>query len=44
MIDKTPVLDIKPYIKYFDSQDFVVSGLLDKHFNNGEITDNVFSK
>jgi tRNA-Thr(GGU) m(6)t(6)A37 methyltransferase TsaA len=44
MIDKTPVLDIKPYIKYFDSQDSVVSGWLDKHFKNGEIPDNVFSK
>jgi tRNA-Thr(GGU) m(6)t(6)A37 methyltransferase TsaA len=37
MIDGTPLLDIKPYIKYFDSREDVISGWLDKHFKNGRI-------
>ena len=44
MIDKTPLLDIKPYVKYFDSQDDVVSGWLDKHFKNGTIPDKTILK
>jgi len=39
MIDGTPLLDIKPYVKYFDSRENVVSGWLDKHFKNGKIPD-----
>ncbi len=39
MIDGTPVLDIKPYVKYFDSREDVISGWLDKHFQNGKIPD-----
>ena len=39
MIDGTPLLDIKPYVKYFDCRDDVVSGWLDKHFQDGEIPD-----
>ena len=39
MIDGTPLLDIKPYVKYFDSRDDVISGWLDKHFKNGKIPD-----
>lgn len=37
MIDGTPLLDIKPYVKYFDSRENVSSGWLDKHFKNGRI-------
>ncbi|MCK4420286.1 tRNA (N6-threonylcarbamoyladenosine(37)-N6)-methyltransferase TrmO [candidate division WOR-3 bacterium] len=37
ILDKTPLLDIKPYIKYFDSRDNIVSGWLEKHFKNGSI-------
>jgi len=37
MLDQTPVLDIKPYVKYFDSRDGVKSGWLDKHFKDGSI-------
>jgi len=37
MLDGTPVLDIKPYIKHFDSRDDVKSGWLDKHFADGNI-------
>jgi len=39
MLDGTPVLDIKPYVKYFDSRDNVKSGWLDKHFKDGNIPD-----
>jgi len=37
MIDGTPLLDIKPYVKYFDNRENVVSGWIDKHFKNGKI-------
>jgi len=37
VLDGTPVLDIKPYVKYFDSRDNVKSGWLDKHFKDGNI-------
>ena len=39
MIDGTPLLDIKPYVKHFDSREDVISGWLDKHFKNGKIPD-----
>jgi tRNA-Thr(GGU) m(6)t(6)A37 methyltransferase TsaA len=41
MIDGTPLLDIKPFVKYFDSRDNAVSGWLEKHFKNGKIPDRV---
>jgi tRNA-Thr(GGU) m(6)t(6)A37 methyltransferase TsaA len=37
MLDSTPLLDIKPYISYFDSRHNVKSGWVDKHFKNGNI-------
>jgi len=36
VLDGTPVLDIKPYVKYFDVRDNVVSGWIDKHFEMHE--------
>jgi len=39
VLDGTPVLDIKPYVKYFDNRDNVRSGWLDKHFKDGNIPD-----
>ena len=39
VLDETPLLDIKPYVKYFDSRDNVISGWVDKHFKNGNIPD-----
>jgi len=39
VLDGTPLLDIKPYVKYFDSRDNAISGWLDKHFKNGKIPD-----
>jgi tRNA-Thr(GGU) m(6)t(6)A37 methyltransferase TsaA len=34
MLDQTPLLDIKPYIKYFDQRNDVVSGWVDSHFKD----------
>ena len=41
VLDGTPLLDIKPYVKHFDSRDDAVSGWLDKHFVDGTIPDGV---
>ena len=32
MLNQTPVLDIKPYVKHFDSRDNTTSGWIAKHF------------
>ncbi len=37
MLDGTPLLDIKPYSKHFDSRQDAVSGWLDKHFSGDTI-------
>ena len=37
ILDNTPLLDIKPYVSYFDSRENVKNGWLDKHFRNGKI-------
>jgi len=37
MLDGTPLLDIKPYSRFFDHREDVVSGWMEKHFKNGEI-------
>jgi len=37
MIDGTPVLDIKPYVSYFDARSGTRSGWLEKHFKNGTV-------
>jgi len=44
VLDGTPLLDIKPYVKYFDSRENVISGWLDKHFKNGNIPDKTIIK
>lgn len=44
MIDGTPLLDIKPYVKYFDCREDVISGWLDKHFKNGKIPEKTIIK
>jgi len=44
MLDGTPVLDIKPYVKHFDCREDAVSGWIDKHFENGDIPDRVITK
>lgn len=37
VLDGTPILDIKPYVRYFDQRDNVICGWVDKHFENGQI-------
>ena len=37
MLDNTPLLDIKPYVEYFDAREQVKNGWLEKHFKNGSI-------
>ena len=41
MLDGTPLIDIKPYIHYFDNQDNVCSGWVEKHFIDGKIPESV---
>ncbi len=35
MLDGTPVLDIKPYVKQFDCRPDAVSGWIEKHLRDG---------
>lgn len=44
VLDGTPVLDIKPYVEYFDVRDNVVSGWLDKHFRDDGAPDRTILK
>jgi tRNA-Thr(GGU) m(6)t(6)A37 methyltransferase TsaA len=44
VLDQTPLLDIKPYVKYFDVRENVVSGWLDKHFEHGRTPDRTVLK
>lgn len=37
MLDGTPLLDIKPYVKYFDNRTNVKSGWVSRHFKNGKM-------
>ncbi len=37
ILDGTPLLDIKPYVAYFDSRENTKNGWLEKHFRNGKI-------
>jgi tRNA-Thr(GGU) m(6)t(6)A37 methyltransferase TsaA len=36
VLDSTPVLDIKPYVRQFDCRPDAVSGWIEKHFTNGK--------
>jgi len=44
ILDGTPLLDIKPYSRYFDCRDDAVSGWMDKHFENGTIPERTILK
>lgn len=41
ILDNTPLLDIKPYVKHFDSRDNVRNGWIEKHFRKGSIPERV---
>jgi tRNA (Thr-GGU) A37 N-methylase len=34
MLDGTPLVDIKPYVKYFDQPENVICGWLEKHWTD----------
>jgi len=36
VLDKTPVIDIKPYIKYFDNREGLRHGWIEKHFSTNK--------
>lgn len=44
VLDGTPILDIKPYVKQFDARNNIVSGWLDKHFQNTDMPDRIIRK
>ena len=44
MLDGTPLLDIKPYIRFFDERENVRCGWIEKHFESGEIPEKVILK
>jgi tRNA-Thr(GGU) m(6)t(6)A37 methyltransferase TsaA len=44
VLDQTPVLDIKPYVKYFDHRENVRCGWLDRHFKDGNIPEGTVRK
>ena len=37
ILDGTPLLDIKPYVAYFDSREHSKNGWLEKHFKSGKV-------
>lgn len=37
ILDGTPLLDIKPYVRHFDSRNKVKNGWIEKHFKSGKI-------
>ena len=44
IFDKTPLIDIKPYVKHFDYRENVKSGWIDEHFEDGKIPEQAILK
>jgi len=44
MLDGTPLLEIKPFVKQFDNRDNTQSGWIEKHFKNNHIPDSTILK
>ncbi len=44
IFDKTPLIDIKPYVKHFDYRENVKSGWIEKHFAAGKIPEKTILK
>ena len=44
MLDGTPILDIKPYVPFFDHPKQATAGWIEKHFKNGTIPQSVIHK
>jgi len=41
ILDETPLVDIKPYVSYFDARENVHNGWVDKHLGDGSTPDRV---
>jgi len=41
ILDKTPLLDIKPYVTHYDSRENVKNGWIDKHFEKSKMPANI---
>jgi len=44
VLDGTPVLDIKPYVKQFDSRQDATSGWIERHYMHGKPAENTTAK
>ena len=44
VLDGTPVLDIRPYVKQFDSRPDAVSGWIERHFKDGKMPEQKTAK
>ena len=44
VLNGTPILDIKPYVKHFDARESTVSGWVDRHFKNGSVPERTVIK
>ena len=43
MLDETPLIDIKPYVSFFDARQDVKNGWIEKHFKDGRLPDTVIN-
>lgn len=44
MLDETPLIDIKPFVKQFDNREHTKSGWIEKHFENNKIPESAILK
>ena len=44
VLNGTPLLDVKPYVKYYDVRDGAVSGWVDSHFKHGNTPERIVIK
>ena len=44
VLDRTPLLDIKPYVKHFDAREDAICGWIDKHFLGTDVPDKAILK
>ncbi len=44
ILNGTPLLDVKPYVLYFDSRENVKNGWIEKHFKNGNVPERITLK
>lgn len=44
ILDNTPLIDIKPYVSYFDARENVRNGWIEKHFRDGKVPEHAQSR